>query len=63
MAIGPGDEHDGMRLVEVVDGIRVKRGVGRPMCRPRELYADSAYDSRSIRSCLRCRGIRANIYL
>ena len=51
--IGPGDEHDSVRLIEVVDGIMVKRGISRPMCRPRELYADSAYDSGRIRAYLR----------
>ena len=46
-----------MRLIEVFDGIKVKRGIGRP----RELYADSAYDSGRIRAYLR--GIKANIPL
>ena len=50
-----------MRLIEVFDGIKVKRGIGRPMLRPRELYADSAYDSGRIRAYLR--GIKANIPL
>jgi transposase len=59
IVIGPGDEHDGMRLVEVVDGIRVKRGIGRPISRPEEVYADSAYDSRRVRAYLRLRGIKA----
>jgi transposase len=52
-----------VRLIEVVDGIKVKHSIGRPISRPRELYADSAYDSRSIRSYLRCRGVKANIPL
>jgi hypothetical protein len=61
IAIGPGDKHDSVRLIEVMGGIKVKLGIGRPMCSSRVLYADSAYDSRSIRSYLRCRGIRASI--
>jgi len=30
IVIGPGDEHDSVRLIEVFDGIKVKRGIGRP---------------------------------
>ena len=63
IAIGPGDEHDSVRLTEVVDGIKVKHGIGRPICRPRELYADSAYDSNRVRAYLRDRGVKANIPL
>jgi transposase len=59
VAVGPGDEHDSVRLVEVMDKIRVKHGVGRPRRRPKELYADSAYDSARIRAYLRRRGIKA----
>jgi len=40
------------RLVEVVDSIRVKHGIGRPLSRPKWLYADSAYDSKRIRPYL-----------
>jgi len=32
--VGPGDEHDSRRFFDVVDGIRVGYGVGRPVCRP-----------------------------
>jgi transposase len=39
------------------EGLRVKRGVGRPRRRPEELHAGSA----RIRTYLRRRGIRANI--
>ena len=58
VALGPGDEHDGVRLVEVLEGIRVKRGVGRPRRRPKEPHAGSAYDSARIRRYLRGRGMR-----
>jgi transposase len=61
VTVGPGDEHDSVRFIEVLEGIRVKRGVGRPRRRPKELYAGSAYDSARIRAYLRRRGIRANI--
>jgi transposase len=61
VAVGPGDEHDSVRFIEVLERIRLRRGVGRPRRRPKELYADSAYDSARIRRYLRSRGIRANI--
>jgi transposase len=38
--IGPGNEHDSRRLQELVDGLSG---------RPRELYADAAYDTENIR--------------
>jgi hypothetical protein len=63
VAVGPGDKHDSVRFIDVVDGIRIERGVGRPISRPKELYADPAYDSNRIRAYLRHRGIRANIPL
>jgi transposase len=50
--VGPGNEHDSRRLQEPVDGLSV---------RPRELYADAAYDTESIRSYLSSMGIEPNI--
>jgi len=44
-----------------LEGIRVKHGVGRPKTRPKEIHADSVYDTKEIRSYLRRRGIEANI--
>ena len=58
---GPGDEHNVRRLVEVVGSMRVKHGIERSLSRPRWVYADSAYDSKRIRSYLRHRGIRVCI--
>jgi IS5 family transposase len=52
IAIGPGNEHDSRRLQELVDGLSG---------RPRELYADAAYDTESIRSYLSSMGIEPNI--
>jgi len=54
--VGSGNEHDSRSFFNVVDGIRV--GVGRPVCRPGEVYADFAYDSGSIRLYLRRRGVK-----
>jgi len=61
VVIGPGDEHDSKRFIGVLNAIRAKRGIGRPKTRPEEVYADSAYDTREIRSYLKRRGIKANI--
>gem|GEM_PF-5405282 len=63
IVIGPGDGHDGVSLIEAFDGIMVKRGIGGLMGRPKELYADSAYNSNRIRSYLRRRDMKANIPL
>jgi hypothetical protein len=52
IAIGLGNEHDSRRLQELVDGLSG---------RPRELYADAAYDTESIRSYLSSMGIEPNI--
>jgi transposase len=51
-AIGPGSEHDSRRLIGLVRGLEG---------RPRELYADSAYDTESIREGLRSMNVEANI--
>ena len=45
----------------LLEGIRVKHGVGRPRSRPGEVRADSAYDAKEIRECLKRRGTKANI--
>jgi len=50
--VGPGNEHDSRRLQELVDGLSG---------RPRELYADAAYDTEPIRSYLSSMGIEPNI--
>jgi hypothetical protein len=40
---------------EVMDGIRVRCGRGRPRTRPGEVSGDSAYDTRETRTYLRRR--------
>jgi transposase len=50
--VGPGNEHDSRRLQELVAGLSG---------RPRELYADAAYDTESIRRCLESMGVEPNI--
>jgi hypothetical protein len=50
LTVGPGNEHDSRRLQELVDCLSE---------RPRELYADAAYDMEHIRSHLSSMGIGA----
>jgi hypothetical protein len=62
VVVGPGDEHDGRRLEEVLGGLRVKRkGRGRARRRPKGVDADAADDAKAIREGLRRRGIRAGL--
>ncbi len=46
VAIGSGREHEGRKLIPLMESIRVKHGRrgGRPRKRPRVLYADTKYD-------------------
>jgi transposase len=50
--VGPGNEHDSRRLMELVDGLSG---------RPRELYADAAYDTENVRRGLESMGVEPNI--
>jgi transposase len=47
--------------VEVLTNIRIGKGIGRPVSRPKEVLADAAYDNNEIRLHLRRRGIKSNI--
>jgi len=49
------------RFEQVVNSVRINIGRGRPISRPRELLADAAYDTESIRRYLRRRGIKSSI--
>ncbi|MEU2508563.1 IS5 family transposase [Streptomyces sp. NPDC007863] len=62
VVITAGQRGDSPQFVPVLDAIRVPRlGTGRPRKRPGRVRADKAYDSRSNRSYLRRRGIKATI--
>jgi transposase len=52
IVIGPGNEHDSRRLLELVGGLG---------WRPGQLYADSAYYTEHMRSGLESMGIEPNI--
>ena len=61
LVLSPGNEHDSKRFIEILTGIRIDKGIGRPKSRPLEVLADAAYDNEEIRSYLRRRGIKSNI--
>ena len=61
LVLSPGDEYDSKRFVEVLNGIRIGKCIGRPRSRPLEVLADAAYDIKDIRLYLRRRGIKSNI--
>ncbi len=59
--IGHGNEHDSQRFEQVMAGIKINIGIGRPRTKPGEVMADAAYDTDAIRKYLRKRGIKSNI--
>ena len=61
MVVGPGNEHDSQKFEHVVSSIRLNIGRGRPKSRPKEILADAAYDTETIRAYLRRRGIKSSI--
>ena len=61
LVLSPGNEHDSKRFIEILTGIRIDKGIGRPKSRPLEVLADAAYDNEEIRVYLRRRGIKSNI--
>lgn len=52
IALGPGNEHDSKRIDELLDGLEGA---------PKELYADSAYDTEAVRGRLSSMNVEANI--
>ncbi|MGH3940304.1 MAG: transposase [Pseudonocardiaceae bacterium] len=57
-----GHRHDSLAFEAVMAGIRIRRrGRGRPRTRPAQMLGDKAYSSRTIRSHLRRRRIKATI--
>ena len=62
MKLSGGDRHDVTQLIPLVDSIPPIAGkVGRPIHRPKEVFADRAYDSRRHRQELLARGIEPSI--
>jgi transposase len=58
---GAGNEHDSQKFEQAISCIKISTGRGRPKTRPKEILADAAYDTESIRCYLRRRGIKSNI--
>jgi transposase len=44
VVIGPANQHEGRKLIPVMESISVKHGRGRPRRRPKVLYADTKYN-------------------
>jgi hypothetical protein len=58
LVLSPGNEHDSKRFVEVLNGIRIGKGISRPRSRPVEALADAAYDDKEMRFYLQRRDIK-----
>lgn len=44
LALGPGNAHEGRKLIPVMESIGIRHGRGRPRKRPKVLYADTKYN-------------------
>jgi hypothetical protein len=42
---GPANQHEGRKLIPVMESISVNHGTGRPRRRPKVLYADTKYNT------------------
>ena len=56
-----GAAYDGAYLHPLLEEVKIAQKRGRPTTKPKEIVADKAYDSATLRSKLRKRGIRAMI--
>jgi transposase len=45
VVIGPANQHEGRKLIPVMESISVNHGTGRPRRRPKVLYADTKYNT------------------
>lgn len=63
VAIGPGDEHEGRKLIPLMESIHVRQesSTGRPRKKPKILYADSKYAMHLNRMYLRKKHIKYQI--
>lgn len=58
--VGASNEHDRRKFEQVVGSMRINERRRRPKTRPKEVLADAASDTESIRCYLRRRGIRSS---
>ena len=61
MILGPANEHDSRKLFPLINGIEIKTGAHRPRKKPREAFADIAYDTFLVKLFLSRRKIKARI--
>ena len=62
MAIGSGREHEGRKLIPLMESISIKtEQKGRPRKRPDEVYADSKYDMPLVKIYLDKKHVKAKI--
>ena len=61
VTIGSGREHEGRKLIPIMESISVKHGRGWPRKRPKTLYADTKYDMPLNRFYLDGKRIRSQI--
>lgn len=59
--LGPANEHDSRKLFSLVDLIKIKTECHKPKKRPKEVFADLAYDTFLVRLFLSRRRIKAQI--
>lgn len=59
--IGSAREHEGRRLIPIMESISIRHGRGRPRKRPRALYADTKYNMPLNRFYLDGKNIRPQI--
>ena len=62
VTIGPGDEHEGRKLIPLIESIKIKQRRGRPRRRPKVIYGDNKYDMPLNMFYLRKRRIRSQIH-
>ena len=58
--VGRANEHDSRKLIPLMGDISIETG-GRPRSRPKEVYADTAYDNFIVREYLRRKCIKPQI--
>ncbi len=61
VTMGSGREHEGRKLIPVMESIHICHGKGRPRKRPRTLYADTKYSMPLNRFYLDEKGVRSQI--
>lgn len=59
--LGPANEHDSRKLFPLIDRMSIATGAHKPRKRPREVFADLAYDTFLVRLFLSRRRIKAQI--